>query len=73
MVSGEPERTVEVTERGAQLMVDVIDMYIEGIADAQQATIEDSSLGDLETLLKVCGGYTETVTELNNIRRQLTG
>lgn len=73
MVSGAPKRTVEVTERGAQLMVDIIDMYVEGIDDAQRATIEDNSLGDLETLLKICGGYTETVEELRKLRSQFAG
>lgn len=54
-------------------MVDIIDMYVEGIDDAQRATIEDNSLGDLETLLKICGGYTETVEELRKLRSQFAG
>lgn len=62
---------VRFTSKRAKLMRDIIDMYIEGIPDAQSETIKDNSLGDLETLLKVCGGYTETMNELIEIRKQL--
>jgi hypothetical protein len=62
---------VHLTELGAELLKDMIDMYLEGLEDAEEATIQDDSLGDFEQLLRVCGGYKETKKELEDIRLQL--
>lgn len=46
-------------------------MYLEGIEDAKNATIEDRSVDDVEKLLELCGGYDEAVDEMTYIKTQL--
>jgi hypothetical protein len=68
-----PKRSVrlELTERAAATLNELVDLHEEGIKDAQQATIEDRTLEKPEELLELSGGYADTLVDLEEIRRQL--
>ena len=61
------------TKDGFQLLVDVIDMFVEGLSDAKQGTIEDMSIGSVDNLLNLCGGYDEMERQLIDMRNQIRG
>jgi hypothetical protein len=61
------------TRDAFKLLVDVVDMFLDGIEDAKKGTVEDMSIGSLDDLLNLCGGYDEMQRQLTDLKNQIRG
>jgi hypothetical protein len=69
---GKPSVTLQLTDRQARLLVEMVDHYGEGIKDAITATTEDRSLEGIDDLLELTGGYAAALFDLKEMRKQLS-
>lgn len=60
-----------IDDKTAALLIDIIDMHVEGIADARQATMDDPTLSSAEQLLDLMAGYDEDMDLIRSFRRRL--
>lgn len=64
---------LELSPEQAELLVDVIDIWVAGTQAAKELTTDDPTIDSAEQLLDLMSGYDEQLSELNSIRKQLTG
>lgn len=65
------EITLTLSEEDAQLLTDVIDIWVAGMADAKDSTTEDPNITSVEELLELMSGYDDDAARFNLIRKQL--
>lgn len=54
-----------------QIMVDIIDIWVLGVADAKDLTTEDPTIDSPEELLDLMSGYDDDLATLSSIRTTL--
>lgn len=65
--------TVELTAKEVEALSVIVDYWLDGMADAREATIADNkTLETLEQLLDATDGLNETEALLKNVRHKLS-
>jgi hypothetical protein len=64
--------TIHLTEPVAKLLVDVIDMHVQGIAESKELTCDDPTVDTADQLLDLMAGYDMDMMALKDIRQQLS-
>jgi DNA-binding FrmR family transcriptional regulator len=57
----------------ASVLRDVIDMHLEGVVAAKQATMDDPTVASAEELLDLMSGYDDDMKILLDFRKRLDG
>ena len=60
-----------VSERAAQLLIDVIDIHIDGIQGAKAATTQDPTVQTADELLDLMAEYDQDIHDLERIKERL--
>lgn len=68
----EPSVTLQLTDRQKRLLVEMVGHYSEGIRDAITHTTNDRSLGSVNDLLELTGGYANALFDLEEMEKQLS-
>jgi hypothetical protein len=64
-------RFITETADEAQLLIAVIDNWLEGLPAAEDATIQDHTIGSPEELLELVGSYEEQKQLLERFKKRL--
>jgi hypothetical protein len=59
--------------RERRLLADVVDMHVEGVAVAKDATTVDPTIETADRLLDLMSGYDEDLQVLTRIRQRIKG
>lgn len=63
---------LQLDERGAILLKDVLSMQLEAMEEAKDRMIEDHSIDDLEVFTDTMAIHQNNIQTLSNIRREIT-
>lgn len=64
---------VYVPKRTAMLLTEVIDLHLEGVAEAKDTSLEDPTIEDVDMFLEIMASYDEDTADLARLRRKLNG
>ena len=62
---------IDVSDEQAKLLVDVIDMHVQGIVASKDLTEVDPTVDSAEQLLDLMSGYDDDALLLQDVREQL--
>lgn len=62
---------MKLTQKERRLLLDVIDLHVEGIRDAKRQTTLDPTVGTADQLLDLMSGYDDDLATLTTIREKL--
>lgn len=68
---GVPFTPESISKEQAELLLDVIDNWLEGLSTAEAATISDQTITRVSELLELTSGYRDQVELLLPIRERL--